>query len=567
MKKIYTIIGILSVLLTSCLTDDVLDKKNLNSIAPEEVWNDTKLATAYVNKLCMDNMPTWDASNNSFSNKSDEAANGGTFMTGELTEEDVDYWPYAGIRNINILLNDIDGGTLSAAIKDPLKGQAYFLRAFLYFELVRRYGGIPLLLVPQGINDDLMIPRNKTSEVFAQIVKDLDEAAKVLPATWTGADAGRTTAGAALALKGRVLLFYASPQYNPSNLADRWTAAYSANKAAKDYLETNKYGLFDNFKTLWFTDMNKEVILARKFMENVSVHTWEAGTRPLSESMNTAGFNQPTLEMVKAFPMKNGLPITDPASGYDSIHYWLNRDPRFYNTIAYNGCLYELSGKKGRRQWTYTTSSDESTYMTGTGFYCRKAINEANTPYQAFNSCTTPWIEIRFAEVLLNYAECAAEVDKTEEAYTALKAIRQRAGILPGPNGMYGLTTAMSKTQMVNTVLEERRIELAFEAKRHWDMRRRKLFDTQLNGTRRHRLFTVLQMANSDFLKIRDNLSLDDASYSTYFIDETRTLDTERGIDYKSNYYFYAIPTKYIKQNINLQQTLGWTGGTFDPLQ
>lgn len=175
--------------------------------------------------------------------------------------------------------------------------------------------------------------------------------------------------------------------------------------------------------------------------------------------------------MVESYPMINGKGIHDPESGYDPVIYWENRDPRFKTTIAYNGCLWELSGKTGRKQWTYVGAEVQP---SASGFYCRKAINTSYTPYFAERS-STDWIELRYAEVLLNYAECAAESGKTEEAYGVLKEIRKRAGILPGNDGMYGLATGMNSGELVKAVLFERKIEFAYEGKRYWDLRRRRL--------------------------------------------------------------------------------------------
>ena len=568
MKNKYIILFVL-ILFTGC-KKDVLDKKNLNAINPDEVWNDSKLATAYVNKLCVDNLPTWDSGD--IAAQSDEAPEGAPLMTGELTEESVDYWSvgqnnpirvYDQIRNMNILLRDIDQGSLDQTTKDRLKGQTLVLRAWRYFGLVLRYGGVPLLTTPQELSDELMVPRAATSAVITQIVKDLDDAAQLLPAAWTGNDAGRISAAAALALKGRVLLFYASPQFNPNHLADRWNAAYEANKAAKQFLLSNGYGLFDDFAGLWFAEMNKEDIFVRRFNENASFHGWEAGTRPLSESQGYSGWNNPTLEMVRAFPMNNGLPISDPASGYDKDRYWLNRDPRFAATIVYNGALWELSGKKGRKQWTYTAEDDRN--QSKTGFFCRKAVKESNTPGQAERG-TTAWVEIRYAEVLLNLAECAAETGRADEAYTELKAIRQRAGIIPGVTGLYGLPVGLTGSALVNTVMEERRIELAFEAKRYWDLRRRRLFETLLNGKSRTRVLPTLKVSKEQFLAVRDQVNLNQ-DYTTYFTDVEMPLDIDKKINFRPDYYFFAIPSKYIQQNKNLQQTMGWSGGTFDPLK
>ena len=119
---------------------------------------------------------------------------------------------------------------------------------------------------------------------------------------------------------------------------------------------------------------------------------------------------------------------------------------------------------------------------SSSGFYCRKAINVSYTPYYTERS-STDWIEIRFTEVLMNYAECAAENGKSDEAYGVLKRIRQRAGIEAGSNGMYGLKANMSHDEMIAAIMLERKIEFAYEGKRYWDLRRRRMFASEMNGT------------------------------------------------------------------------------------
>lgn len=135
--------------------------------------------------------------------------------------------------------------------------------------------------------------------------------------------------------------------------------------------------------------MNEEVVLAYRYQEPDVTHNWEAATRPLDDSQNITGFNQPTLEMVESYPMINGKPITDAGSGYNPDAYWENRDPRFKASIAYNGCLWELSGKTGRKQWTFVGAENAA---GSTGFYCRRAVNVSNTPYFA-DKGSTDWLK------------------------------------------------------------------------------------------------------------------------------------------------------------------------------
>ncbi|WP_353196996.1 RagB/SusD family nutrient uptake outer membrane protein [Parapedobacter defluvii] len=538
--------------------ENALDKQDLGSVNEADVWRDAKLATAYVNKIYADNLPTWDAQLASYS---DESPGGGDILYGQLTVNSIDHWPYPQIRNINILLENIEGGTLDQNTKDLLKGQAYFFRALRYFEMVRLYGGVPLILKPQQLTEDLLVERASTSACIASIIADLDEAAQLLPDTWSGNDIGRLTKGAALALKGRVLLYWASPQFNPNGESTRWQTALEANETALEYLITNGYGLYEDFENIWFDEMNKEVIFVNRYQEPGRVHNWDAATRPLSEAQNATGANQPTLELVTSFPMKDGIPVSQ-SSDYNPQKYWLNRDPRFYSTIAYNGVLWELSGKSGRKQWHYTGA--ESQYPTQTGFYCRKAINTSYTPYFTERS-STDWIEIRFAEVMLNYAEAAAETGNTDEAYQMLKEIRNRAGIDPGANELYGLTAQMDKNQMLDAITLERKIEFAFEGKRYWDLRRRRLFDEELNGKTRTGILIQLNIPDEQFLQIRDNINIDE-DYGTYMRDSVVVLDRVFPINFRENYYFYAIPQSHLQLNSNLKQTNGWDDGTFNPL-
>src|SRR5437762_11248398 len=182
-----------------------------------------------------------------------------------------------------------------------------------------------------------------------------------------------------------------------------------------------------------------------------SVHRWAAATRPLDESQGATGANRPTVEMVNAFPMHDGRPIANNPA-YDSMYFWKNRDPRFKATIAYNGAVWELSGKAGRRQWTYV--GGESNNPTPTGFYTRKAVDPRADALGAFNG-QTQWIEIRFAEVLMNLAEAANAIGHTQEAYDQIIALRARAGIDPG-TGLYGLDPGMSGAALQAAIMLER---------------------------------------------------------------------------------------------------------------
>lgn len=572
---IYIFLGAL--LAGSCTK--ILDKKNLNAVNEQDTWNDLDLATAYANKLYSQNLPEWSTD---FASYSEESGGGGSYMYGQLTENSVDYWPYDDIRNINTLLDNVDKGTLTAADKKLLKGQGFFFRGWRYFELVKRYGGVPLILHPQELDEDLLVKRSPTSVCMQQILADLDSAIAYLPVigATAGGNDGHVHQGTALAVKGRILLYYASPQFDPSqSQAGRWQSAYDVNKAAKTFLLAQGFGLNASFSGLWFSEMNKEDIFVRRYLylpaNADSWHSWSAATRPLDVSQGSTGGNRPSLEMVNSFPMKDGRAINDPASAYtyNADYFWQNRDPRFQQTIVYNGSFWGLgvSGPTpGRIQWTYV--GGEQNNPTTSGFYMRKAVDTLQSAISAYNS-STDWVELRYAEVLLNLAEAANEINKTDEAYTELKAIRARAGIDAGADGLYGLAAGMNQAQMRDAIMLERKIEFAYEGKRFWDLRRRRLFESKLNGTRRHGYTINLKITPAAWNTVRNSMTpqqlVDHLStnYTTYFSTTVNLLDTQFDINWKPEYYFFGIPSSHLILNSNLQQTNGWPGGTFDPLK
>lgn len=575
-SKSYILLSVLLLSFVSSGCVDVLNKKDLSSITEEQVWNSPSYSQGFLDNLCKTIVPGRDIDR---ANDSDEAGAGSSFLYGQLTSNSWGYWLYDKIRDVNTCIQMIGSGNLDVSLQAKIKAQALVLRAWLYFSMVRLYGGVPLILRPYEIGEDLFVPRNKTSECIEQIIKDLDEAINIpeLPYRWEGNDQGRISKAVALALKGRVLLYYASPQFNVPGTKDgqRWQKAYEANKQAKERLAENGYGLFESFSDLWFEEMNKEVVFVRRYNYPQQTQNWSSAFRPLYTTANVANKNNPTQEMVDIFPMKNGIAITDPSSNYDPIHFWRNRDPRFAATIAYNSCIWPISenGEKPERaQWTYRGGEGNSS--TGTGYYCRKTVDVTQTGFSAQNS-GTDWIEIRYAEVLLNFAECAAETGHSSEAIETLKIIRNRAGIEAGSNGMYGLKEDLSGESLVKAVLLERRLELAFEGHRFWDLRRRKLFETELNGTRRHRLIPELYtLSHTDFNAIRDNLAehgIDiENNYSDYFTATLDDYDTE-DIKVKPEYDFFAIENSHLERDSTLKQTQGWPEyqgrGWFNPYE
>jgi hypothetical protein len=549
-----------------------MDKDDLASITDENVWNDVKYATGFLDKLHRDYTPEWAADTNS-----DEACGEmgeiGEALFGRMTANSGGAWvtdwdnKYERIRNINLLLEKMETSTLDAATRDLLTAQALVIRAWRYFDLVRTYGGVPMVMKTQSVSDDLYVERTKTSECIALIQKDLDDAIAIpnFPYQWSGNDAGRLTKAAALALKGRLLLYWASPQFNPNGLQDRWQAAYDANREARDLLAQNGYGLYESYENLFFDEMNREAVFVKRYEYPHFGHSWVAGTLPGESgiSLMAPSWNRPTWELALSYPTLSGRPADASNPEYDDVLFWKNRDPRFAATFVWNSSLYETYGRTGRRQWTY----NETNYVSPTHLYCRKAVPVNYTQEQAFaGHNSTDWIEIRYAEVLLNFAECAAALNRTDEALEVLKQIRNRAGIRAGSDGLYGLASGMSKEAMTKAILLERRIEFAMEGKRFWDLRRYRLFASELNGKFRHGRKPVLR-EGLDIDEVKSDPTINwDTEYGTYFVDEVDESDLYT-MNFKDEYYFYPIHSSDLYSNSKLQQTKGWEGGTFDPLE
>ncbi len=563
----------------------VLDKTDLNSFNGQQVFDNYDIATSYLDEIYDDNSPGWPSGD--WLKCTDEISGNTRFFEGTVQVNTVsdygtqlnDNTVWGRLRSINQLLEKVPGSKLTADEKSKLEGQALFFRAYRYFELIKLYGGVPLVLKTQDAigaeaKENSRLPRNKTSECVAQISADLDSAAADLPGRWEGDNWGRITSGAAEALKGRVLLYWASPEFNPDDKQERWQAAYDANKKAVDDLTDNGFGLNSDFQKMWFEEVdNPEAVWSVGYNTTSADQLkkndgWDNSTRP-SYLGTGGGSNQPIINIVNAFPMKSGKNIEDPSSGYDSVLFYKNRGPRFDATIAYNGCTWPINGDKNYKLWTYFVGNTSiESKATSTGFYCRKAIDPNLKPDEV-QYAGTDWMEIRFAEVVLNLAESACGINKLDEAYDGLIQIRKRAGIEAGSDGLYGLKPNMTREEMFKAILHERQIEFAFEGKRYWDLRRWKLFEPLLNGTRRTGVIVTLNtdaISANDFAAQRDTMNLDEA-YQKYFTVESKTMDTQYEINWQSNYYYFAIPQQAIDNDPLLKQTKGWPGGTFDPLQ
>jgi hypothetical protein len=549
--------------LTSC--DNVLDKENLTAIQAGDVWNNLELAKGYSNGIYAALMPGMPTQAGSYSDEAGGTNYLGTFDNpygfGTATINSTNVWTYNVIRNINFMLEKIDTGTLTDNQKNPLKGEAYFWRAWAYWQMVVNYGGVPLVLEVQEHDDieAIQVKRNKTSECIDQIAKDLDQAFSLLPEKWTGADVGRIDKSVTTAFKARVLLYYASPQFNPANEQSRWQNAYNAAKSARAFCEAQGKGLYENPLGIWTEELNKEAIMVKQYSDPGATY-FIGCVRPIIWSANCTGWDQATLDLVEAFPLLDGRPWDPKTMSYDTLHRF--RDKRFYATIGYNGAAPYLKDMVDQKTnlWTYIDKGNhmDGLLPTSTSFYRVKAVDRS-VDINGVERARMDWIEIRFAEVLMTFGEAANEIGNTQEALQVLYDIRKRAGILPGKDNRYGIT-ASTKEEIRKAYMLENQVEFAFENKRISTLRRLRQWDTVLNNTARHGLKVSLKEGKTG-PKGLDNI---DDFIGSFNVERITVQTTPFNV--KPEYYFFAIPQNHLNQNPNLEQTKGWPGGNFDPL-
>lgn len=559
-----------------------LNKKNLSSLGSDDVWSNPAVAEAYVNDIYANFMPA----PFTVGRRTDETmvVNGeyaealSAYLNGTLTSDSYNDFPYENIRKINIFLAEIDKALFTDEIKNSLKGQALFWRSWAYFRMVKAYGGVELILTPESpANEDaVFVPRSKTSECIAQILKDVDEAIALLEPVST---IGRIDKCVAMSFKGRVLLYWASPQFNRTNDLSRWTDAYNANKDALTFLDAHGKGLYSNYKELWTDEMNKEVIMVKRFQYPGFANGYsQACMRPLLYARGCVGGNIPSLELVNAYPMKDGSKY-DPAT-MDYRKLFQNRDERFYASIAYNGAapfLAEMFGKENMWTYFYDADGNAATGINGkearadnsenlfshSGFYPAKMLDR-NITRTTVEDGQVDWIEIRYAEVLMNMAEAANEIDKTGEALTVLYQIRQRAGIEPGAGGKYGVT-ATTIPDIRKAIMDERLVEFAFEGQRFWDLRRWRIYASTFNSFKDKYFHGLRFEWNGTAANRPTGLTDINTIWNQFTVTENQ--------DYRQivmlgedKYSFFGIPKSVLDRNSKIEQNNTW-GGDFDPLQ
>lgn len=581
--------------------------------------------------------------NNGFNQRGYDGVNETTnlaFLTDEATRSDggvgigyegFNYWPYGDIRQVNIFMQNVEkakeAGTISVADADRMTGEAHFARAYMYYGLVKRYGGVPLI---DKVQDDdyadggpgaVAVPRSTELDTWKFVLNECTLAAATLPDATSGSDLYRVTKWAAYALKSRVALHAAS-------VAKYWNLAPLAGEAVtqklvggmtsadadafyKECIEASKFLIENsgkslykpapatvkeaasNFQALFLNDQNEEIIFSKAYLN---------GTTNTNQGHSYAQFNilpqvnpgalkygrfNPMLEIVDLFEdytddgtgksakivtrtdgnedayipnfhnMNNASVVNTlmsvPFVKYNDLYEpFANKDARLLASVVVPGSSYAgteiiIQGGFIKDNNSYVAYSNESTQKNGTTYYALGA--EGETMFSGFNnvnsgedanwtatgfgvrkympegesmspdrlSSTTSYIDMRLAEVYLNYAEAVVEngsgFGDKELAENYLNALRRRAGH----------TDRISLT--LESVLKERRVEMAFEGKRFWDMNRRREFHTEFSNNRiRKALVPMLDLRGAEpkYVFARVN----------YFGDETRGGRTFQNINY-----------------------------------
>jgi hypothetical protein len=599
MKKIYCFLIVLAMSgFTSCVDMDLTPKDELSEAA---IFNDPALLELFLNNQYSYAGHGFSARELLLAGLTDEArfTHGwadpvytleGTVtptQLGGITRFSQFNWNnlYKGIRECNMILENTEPGVTAIqdqTLLDEVRGQAIFLRAYHYHNLVRIYGGVPIVNNTFELDGDFMLPRNTFKECVQFVADECDKAAALLPVKWADAELGRATKGAALTLKSRMLLYaasdmfnrpdswasgYANPEligYTDNDREGRWNAAKQAAKAA---IDLNAYKLYKadpapgespatNYHEIFITKSHEEIIWQKFFLaKNVNNTRFARWYGP--NGYGGWGSDGPTQQLVDYFLMADGSKF-DWNNPVHAAAPYENRDPRLAGSILCDGVPFQTriaatigwdpvgiietansieyiddSGQKATRPGLDTRKGPfEDWNGSYTGYYINKFIN-ASYPVSS-DTQEIPWIYMRYAEVLLNYAEACIGAGDEAEAIATLNQLRKRAGM---PN----IPTTTTGAELLDLCRNERIVELAFEEHRYFDARR-------------------WLTAEADFsravygIDITATLNVDNTTYTKTYKASTETQYRKFS---KSN-YLSPIPDKEIKSNSLFIQNPGY---------
>ena len=593
MKKLFYIYLIFPVLvIVSACSEKILDKKPLDTITDADVWNSAALIRTYINGIYsnMDfmyvdlqdfNEYPWQVTDALTNDDTSGPGFGGSPKWGNLNSESnwLNWWGYDAIRQMNYALQELPGATIEAEVIKSSIAEVRFLRAFSYFQMVKLFGGVPLITAVQDINDpteELYLPRDKEEDIYNFVISECDEMVADLPETVPASEFGRPTKNAALALKARAALYAGSiAQYGTVQLdgivgipADKTTSfyqkSYDASKALMDYsaanpgklrLKDDNPDLVKNFQDIFFKSANVEVIFAKNYWSGFGFGTGPGNLWNLPESpgcihpWGAGNSNNCYLEFINDFENADGTDgtLNIPSGWISTNDLWGKKEPRFFASIYTENTPYEYQEGTSYIPTTVrmyqkikTLEGDVLTSGTyngiqvaptgqGKAFGCLK--------YSRGNQWPSPfdWVLFRYAEVLLNNAEAAFELGKPDEALADINQIRARVDLPP----LAGITRDL--------IRHERRIELAFESHRYWDLRRWRIAEDKLNGSIYHHLEITLDYASYEV----------DPHNALYHFDIIPQ-DQGQSMVFEPKHYYLPIKPERISNNPKLVENPGY---------
>lgn len=389
---------------------------------------------------------------------------------------------YSGIKTANVFLENIDRvKNMDEDLRARMKAEARFIRAWQYFKLTTWFGDVPFFKKDISVEESKTISQTPHGDIVNFIHSELEDIQNDLPmkGEYSQQDRGRITKGAAIALNARVYLY-----------DNNWQGVVNSTEKLIGTSANGDYGLFPDYRGLFLpqNEYNQEVIFDFGYVPNDVTHNQMFDLVPLTAGARVNAM-APTQELVDAYPMQNGKSIDDPNSGYDENNPYQNRDPRLDATIVHH--LSEWQDRDGGSHTIYIkpgsapdqdAARDEyqgqGSNATSTGYYLRKYYNP--TVPDNFNSGLN-LIAIRYADVLLMYAEAKNELGQMNQQVwdETIRPIRQRAGL---DNSALSFNSSWSKSELRDIIHNERRVELAMEGLRIFDLRRWKTAENVLNG-------------------------------------------------------------------------------------
>lgn len=593
MKKIYIILFGFSLSTSFSCTRNILDKEPLGVMSDVVVWQDQALIEAFLTQVYTE-MSIWDnemyipgnssqdwfmmyfidhmadesKATSTWSGNAYQLKFGNLRETGTFDERGkglLEWWEraYVTIRRLNEFIERVPSSPVDKEWAKKRIAEAKFIRAYNYFSMVKRYGGVPIVTKAQKISDpaeEIFVKRNTEKEVYDFVISEIDACTEDLPEVIAEADYGRPSKYAALALKSRAALYAASiAAYGkgPENggvvgiesglKQEYYQKAFDASQLI---INSGKYALYNedadktvNFRNVFVKKRNSEAIFVRTH-DNLEKDPGGNGTNydfyqcPKPNAWGAGNIDGVYLEMAEEFEYIDGTPGTlDRAAIQQGLwtteELWKDKDPRFYATIYTHNTSWKgapldfhqgIIDAGGDIVLTGSYNGVPARALNGeTGLGVLKYLDENKDNNSNIYSSRTDWIVFRYAEILLNYAEAALALNKNTEALDAINAIRGRAGVV-----------ALSSVTLDN-IKHERKVELAFEGHRYWDLRR---WRTAVTDLTRH--FSGLQYildSQTGKLKLEVVEHIDGGAMPAF---------------YEKNYYFPITPGR-IANNPNLK--------------